>query len=135
MKLNWKSEELILVQFRHVPEREVEKKKFGMEEEKAEEIPFWGFDFGKFVLSKTKKVDLFSILNCSFDCDLKTIKEKYKELAKQLHPDKNSNPNSSETFQQIQNAWEILRDDEKRIAYVKNQKGLKRPLENLNSLI
>jgi curved DNA-binding protein CbpA len=45
------------------------------------------------------------------------IKKKFRELSRKYHPDKMQGNNTSERFIQIKNAYEILNDPEKRLAY------------------
>eukprot|EP00929_Paragymnodinium_shiwhaense_P078764 TRINITY_DN40853_c0_g1_i1.p1 TRINITY_DN40853_c0_g1~~TRINITY_DN40853_c0_g1_i1.p1 ORF type:complete len:527 (-),score=127.02 TRINITY_DN40853_c0_g1_i1:87-1667(-) len=49
------------------------------------------------------------------------IKNSYRKLALKLHPDKNrDDPNATEKFQEIQTAYEVLSDSERRQAYDQN---------------
>ena len=50
-------------------------------------------------------------------CEVANIKKKYFELAKKYHPDVNKEKGSEERFKAISEAYEILKDDEKRQAY------------------
>jgi DnaJ-class molecular chaperone len=45
------------------------------------------------------------------------IKRAYRKLTQQYHPDKNSAPDATEKFSQINNAYEVLSDPEKRKKY------------------
>lgn len=45
------------------------------------------------------------------------IKKAYRNLSMKYHPDKNDDPNSTQTFQKINDAWQTLGDDEKRNQY------------------
>jgi molecular chaperone DnaJ len=45
------------------------------------------------------------------------IKKKYYQLAKEFHPDTNKDPNAKEKFIEIQNAYDILSDEQKRMQF------------------
>lgn len=62
--------------------------------------------------------DFYKILGVSKSASLHEIKKAYRRLAKELHPDKNKDdPNSSQKFQDLGSAYEVLSDDEKRKKY------------------
>lgn len=63
------------------------------------------------------KRDYYEILGISKSADKKQIKSAYRELAKKYHPDKNSEPGAEDKFKEVQEAYDILMDDEKRKAY------------------
>ncbi len=58
--------------------------------------------------------DLYKILGIERNAELKDIKTAYKDLARAKHPDKGGDP---EEFKEIQGAYEILKDDDKRRMY------------------
>ena len=61
---------------------------------------------------------LYDLLEVSPDADERTIKKAFMMKAKQLHPDKNrDDPNATEKFQAVNEAYEILKDPEKRANY------------------
>eukprot|EP00927_Polykrikos_kofoidii_P007284 TRINITY_DN12983_c0_g1_i1.p1 TRINITY_DN12983_c0_g1~~TRINITY_DN12983_c0_g1_i1.p1 ORF type:complete len:496 (-),score=66.29 TRINITY_DN12983_c0_g1_i1:191-1678(-) len=60
-------------------------------------------------------VDLYEILEVSEDADIAQIKRSYRKLSVLYHPDKN--PGSSERFNEIRNAYEILSSSDKKILY------------------
>jgi len=62
--------------------------------------------------------DYYNILGVSRDADEKTIKTAYRRLAREYHPDMNpNNPNAEERFKEINEAYEVLSDPEKRQRY------------------
>lgn len=63
----------------------------------------------------TAEKDYYKILGVSRNSDELEIKKAYRELARQYHPD--VNPNGEERFKEINEAYETLRDDEKRGLY------------------
>ena len=67
--------------------------------------------------SKSQVEDFYGLLGVSDFAELECVREAYKRLALQLHPDKNSSPTATEDFQKLGIAWETLRDPVKRAAY------------------
>lgn len=62
--------------------------------------------------------DPYSILGVPRDADEKAIKSAYRKLAKELHPDKNTdNPKATERFSAATQAYDILSDKTKRAAF------------------
>ena len=52
----------------------------------------------------------YDILNISQNSTKDDIKKAYKKLALQYHPDRNRDPNATETFKKISEAYQILSD-------------------------
>jgi len=62
--------------------------------------------------------DLYQLLGVSKDASQDEIKKAYRKLAHQYHPDKNPDNKESETkFKEINNAYEVLGDAQKRQNY------------------
>ena len=62
----------------------------------------------------------YDILGLNIDCDSTDIKIAFRHLAKKHHPDLNNSESSSEIFQDIYEAYSVLKDEEKRKRYVKH---------------
>lgn len=71
--------------------------------------------------------DPYEILGVPRDADSADIRKAYQALALQVHPDKLTREDAAEasatgatvTFQQLQDAWETLRNEGSRAAYVR----------------
>lgn len=65
-----------------------------------------------------KATDYYKILGLSKNASKEEIKKAYRELARKYHPDLNSgDKKAEEKFKEIQEAHEVLSDDEKRRSY------------------
>lgn len=67
-----------------------------------------------------KDKNLYAVLGIDQSATKAEIKAAFKKLASQYHPDKSMHSDDPETtarFQEIQNAYEVLSDDEKRRVY------------------
>jgi molecular chaperone DnaJ len=60
--------------------------------------------------------DFYVLLGVSRDASEADIKKAYRKLAMEYHPDRNSNPEAEARFKQITEAYEVLRDPQKRAA-------------------
>ncbi len=62
--------------------------------------------------------DFYEILGVKNDADAAEIKKSYRKLAMKYHPDQNKdNPEAEEKFKEISEAYDILKDEQKRAAY------------------
>ena len=63
------------------------------------------------------KLEPYRILGVDRQASTQEIRKAYKNLAKEWHPDKNDSPNAQEKFVEINAAYEILSDAERRKNY------------------
>src|SRR5438445_6255278 len=64
------------------------------------------------------KRDFYEILGVAKAADAEALKRAYRKLAMQFHPDRNSGDKTAEhKFKEISEAYEVLKDDQKRAAY------------------
>ena len=64
-----------------------------------------------------KYKDYYKILGVARGAGDEEIKKAYRKLARKFHPDVSKEPNAKEKFQEVSEAYETLRDKEKRAAY------------------
>jgi molecular chaperone DnaJ len=64
-----------------------------------------------------EKRDYYEILSVSKNASKDEIKDAYRKLAMQYHPDRNKAPNAEEKFKEISEAYAVLSDDQKRQQY------------------
>ena len=62
-------------------------------------------------------INYYSILELGDDANGDDIKRAYRRLAKKYHPDVSDDPNAELRFIAVNEAYEFLRDDERRRAY------------------
>lgn len=64
------------------------------------------------------KADYYQLLGVSRDADSDALKKAYRKLAVKYHPDKNpDNPEAEAKFKEVSEAYEVLKDADKRAAY------------------
>ncbi|CAL9220103.1 unnamed protein product [Arabidopsis halleri] len=66
---------------------------------------------------ESKSVDPYKVLGVSRDAKQREIQKAFHKLSLKYHPDKNKNKGAQEKFAEINNAYEILSDEEKRKNY------------------
>ncbi len=67
-------------------------------------------------MAETKR-DFYEVLGVSKTATKDEIKSAYRKLAKQYHPDLNKSPDAPKKFEEIQEAYDVLYDDNKRKQY------------------
>ena len=73
--------------------------------------------------------DYYAALEVPRDADAEAIKKAYRRLARKYHPDVSSESGAENRFKEIAEAYETLRDPEKRAAY--DALGQRRPGEDM----
>ncbi len=61
--------------------------------------------------------DYYQILGVARDADADAIKSAYRKMARKYHPDVSKEANAEDRFKDLQEAYEVLKDPEKRRAY------------------
>ena len=65
----------------------------------------------------SSKRDYYEVLGVARTATKEELKKQYRGLARQYHPDVNSEADAGERFKEISEAYEVLSDDDKRAAY------------------
>ena len=61
--------------------------------------------------------DYYVVLGVSHNATSEEIRSAYRVLAKKYHPDLNKDPGAEETFKQVNEAYSVLGDEQRRVAY------------------
>jgi curved DNA-binding protein len=61
--------------------------------------------------------DYYHTLGLTRDADAEQVKRAYRKLARKYHPDVSKEKNAEAKFKEVQEAYEVLKDPEKRAAY------------------
>jgi DnaJ-class molecular chaperone len=64
----------------------------------------------------------YAALGLKSDATLSDIKRAFRQKASQFHPDRNSDPDAPARFREVQEAYDVLSDDDKRKAYDDNRR-------------
>ncbi|KVI11485.1 dnaJ protein ERDJ3A isoform X1 [Cynara cardunculus var. scolymus] len=70
-----------------------------------------------YVSVESKSLDPYKVLGVEKDASQRQIQKAFHKLSLQYHPDKNKNKGAQEKFAEINNAYDILSDEEKRKNY------------------
>ncbi len=65
----------------------------------------------------TNKKDYYDVLGLSRDASAEDVKRAFRKLAFEHHPDRNRSSDAEQKFKEINEAYEVLRDERKRAAY------------------
>ena len=63
------------------------------------------------------KRDYYEVLGVGKNASDDEIKKAYRNLAKKYHPDTSTEPNATEKFKEVQEAYETLKDPQKKSRY------------------
>ncbi len=63
------------------------------------------------------KRDYYEVLGVDKNASADQIKRAYRKMAKKYHPDVNKEPGAEEKFKEVQEAYDVLSDDNKKAAY------------------
>ncbi|KAL3653610.1 hypothetical protein CASFOL_003291 [Castilleja foliolosa] len=63
------------------------------------------------------EIDWYAVLSLSPSADDEALRKQYRKLALMLHPDKNKSIGADDAFKLVSEAWSLLSDKSKRLAY------------------
>ena len=64
----------------------------------------------------------YAVLGLKSDATLADIKKAFRQKASQFHPDRNTADDAAARFRQVQEAYDVLSDEDKRKAYDDNRR-------------
>ncbi|NIR30475.1 MAG: DnaJ domain-containing protein [Gammaproteobacteria bacterium] len=67
--------------------------------------------------------DYYNVMGISRDATQEEIKRAYRKLARRYHPDVSKEPDAEERFKEVGEAYEVLKDPQKRAAYDRLARG------------
>jgi curved DNA-binding protein len=62
-------------------------------------------------------IDYYSVLGVARDASPEEVQRAFRKLARKYHPDVNKDPSAAERFKQVNEAYEVLKDSDKRGKY------------------
>ena len=65
----------------------------------------------------TQKRDYYDVLGVSRSASDEEVRKAFRKLALEYHPDRNKNPDASERFKEVNEAYQVLTDSQKRERY------------------
>ena len=65
----------------------------------------------------TRKRDYYEVLGVSRGCSEEELKRAFRKLALEFHPDRNKDAGATDRFKEVNEAYQVLSDREKRAAY------------------
>jgi molecular chaperone DnaJ len=68
-------------------------------------------------MSSTEKRDYYEVLGVQQSASSEEIKKAFRRLARQYHPDVNKEPDAADKFKEVNEAYEVLSDKQKRAMY------------------
>ena len=66
--------------------------------------------------------DYYEVLGVARDASAADVKKTFRQLAMKYHPDRNTDARAPALFRAVQEAYEVLSDDTKRLAYDDNRR-------------
>lgn len=80
--------------------------------------------------------DFYAILGVSSDASADEVTRAYRRKALQFHPDRNSAPDATDQFRDVQEAYETLGDPQRRQTYDENRRRnlLDQPLRTAQAI-
>ncbi len=66
--------------------------------------------------------DYYAVLGIEVDATTATVKNAYRKKASEFHPDRNPSPDAPAKFREMQEAYDLLADPVKRLAYDENRR-------------
>lgn len=77
----------------------------------------YGWEMDLFDLVEEVNQDFYALMGVERNAEFKDIRQAFKKLSLQLHPDKNDSPDAEVSFRQLVDVYNILKEREKRERY------------------
>jgi DnaJ-class molecular chaperone len=80
--------------------------------------------------------DYYATLGLDADASTAAIKTAYRKRASEFHPDRNAAPDAPARFREVQEAYDLLSDPEKREAYDETRRRslVEKPIETAEQI-